>query len=34
VIECTADGAYNNFGCLGGRFEQTWKFAKDKAILE
>jgi len=34
IIDCTASGAYNNFGCLGGRFQQTWRYAKGNAILE
>ena len=34
IIECTYSGAYDNFGCLGGRYQQTWRYAKGNAILD
>lgn len=33
-IDCTFDGHYNNFGCLGGHLENTLKYAEDNLILE
>jgi hypothetical protein len=33
IIDCTFDSHYNNFGCLGGHMDQTFRYAEENLIF-